>query len=377
MQNNAMKAIIRYCNRALSDLQRDIERMPTTIEIDGAAGEGGGQVLRTSLSMSIITGDKIRIRNIRARRSKPGLMPQHLKAVEAAAQVSNARVRGAELGSSSLIFEPAAVKASNYRFDIGTAGAATLVLQTVAVPLSFAGTDSCITIVGGTHVPWSPSYHYLAWHWISYLNRSGYHIDTTLERPGFYPKGGGCIVARIRPAHRPSPIVSVRRGALKRIRGLSMVSRLDVFIAERQKRQAVKRLANLCVDINIEVSRLSAHSPGTALILIAEFEETQCCYCALGARGKPAERVADEAVDVLKAFLATNAAIDEHLADQLILPLSVVPGDSQLRVPKITPHLVTNADTVRTFLHVPIDIVGDIGEPGYVRIAGVSAIGSA
>ncbi len=348
--------------------------MAATVEIDGATGEGGGQILRTAIALAITTGRPLRVENIRARRSKPGLMPQHLKAVQAAAAISNARLQGAQIASSSLLFDPGAVRAGEYHFDIGTAGATTLVLQTIALPLSFASATSVVTITGGTHVPWSPSYHYLAWHWGPCLERSGFHIRATLERPGFYPRGGGQITAKINPLSTPSPVSFIERGELKQIRGVSMVAALDESIAVRQQRQAVKRLAKLGVDIDIEVSRLPSYSPGTALILVAEFERSQCCYGALGARGKPAERVADEAVNALKRFLATKAAIDEHLADQLILPLSVVPGVSELHVPQITPHLVTNADIVRHFLPVEIEISGEMQAPGYVKIQGVTPV---
>lgn len=346
----------------------------TVVEIDGAKGEGGGQILRTALSLSVVTGKSMRIRNIRAHRTKPGLMAQHLKAVEAAASVSNARVQGAELRSSTLLFEPGALTAGEYHFDVGTAGATSLVLQTIAMPLSFAKSSSRVSIIGGTHVPWSPTYHYLAWHWIPCLARSGFRIDSTLERPGFYPKGGGRITAWIKPVSAPSPLTLVQRGALKRIRGLSMVASLGITIAERQKQQAIKRLTKHRAGIEIDVLRLSAYSPGTALLLLAEFEQTQCCYGALGARGKPAERVADEAVNALEALLATNGAIDEFLADQLILPLSLAHGVSELRVPKITQHLISSGDIVRKFLPVAIDIVGDIGMPGRVKIEGLADI---
>jgi RNA 3'-terminal phosphate cyclase (ATP) len=341
------------------------------IEIDGAQGEGGGQILRTSLSMSVLTGKGVHVRDIRGRRPKPGLMPQHLKAVEASASISHGRVQGAVLGSTSLYFEPGAVTGGNYQFDVGSAGAATLVLQTIAVPLSFGTIQSCVTIIGGTHVPWSPSYHYLAWHWLHYLGRSGYRIASELVRPGFYPRGGGCLTAHIQPIDKPTPLVLSQRGALKRVRGMSLAASLGRPIALRQQRQAQKRLTKHCSDIDIAVLRLSSYSPGTALVLIAEFETSQCCYAALGARGKPAERVADDAVDALEAFLATPGAINEHLADQLVVPLSVVPGTSRLRTARITPHLLTNAGVVREFLPVDIEITGEVGAPGEIRIEGV------
>lgn len=340
------------------------------IDVDGTHGEGGGQILRTSLAMSVLTGQPLRIRGIRGRRPKPGLMPQHLQAVHAAAAISQARVQDAKLGSTELTFEPRSLNAGDYRFDIGTAGAVTLVLQTVTIPLSFAPAASRVTVIGGTHVPWSPSFHYLAEHWLHYLRYCGYPIRAALERPGFYPKGGGRVGVELDPAAKLRPLSLVERGQLQRVHGLSMVANLDISIAERQRHQAMQRLARPGVSINIELAGMHAYSPGTMLLLIAEFEHTQCCYSALGARGKPAEQVADEAVDALEAFLETDAAIDEHLADQLIVPLAAVVGRSELRPARITPHLVTNADVVRLFLPVDIVIDGAIGKTGSISIQG-------
>ncbi len=342
------------------------------IDVDGTHGEGGGQILRTSLAMSVLTRQPVRIRGIRGRRPKPGLMPQHLQAVHAAAAISRARVEGARLGSTELRFEPASLNAGDYTFDIGTAGAVTLVVQSVSIPLSFARTASRIDVVGGTHVPWSPSFHYLGEHWLHYLRCCGYHIWGTLDKPGFYPKGGGRVNVNIEPAAALRPLSLIERGSLRRVRGLSMVANLDVSIAERQRRRAIERLMRHGVSVDIKLARMHAYSPGTMLMLIAEFEHAQCCYDALGARGKPAERVADDAVDALDAFLATDAAIDEHLADQLIVPLCAVPGTSELRPARITQHLLTNADVVRLFLPVDIVIDGAIGTTGSITIEGTA-----
>ncbi len=340
------------------------------ISIDGAHGEGGGQILRTALAMSAITGQALHIHNIRGRRPKPGLMAQHLQAVEATAAVARAHVQGAKLGAPELTFEPGVLAGGNYRFDIGTAGAVTLVAQTLVIPLSFATTASCVTISGGTHVPWSPSFHYFSWHWLRLLKGSGFRIRAVLERIGFYPRGGGRISVDIDPVATLSPLSLTARGALRRIRGISLVASLDLSIAERQQRQALGRLGRLCDDIDIELQRFASYSPGTSLLLLAEFERSQCCYATLGARGKPAERVADEAVDALEAFLESGAAVDEHAADQLIVPLSLVSGTSELHTSRITQHLLTNVDIVRLFLPVDIAVRGDIGSPGRVRIRG-------
>jgi RNA 3'-phosphate cyclase len=340
------------------------------ISIDGARGEGGGQILRTALAMSAITGQALHIHNIRGRRPKPGLMAQHLQAVEATAAVTRARVQGAKLGALDLTFEPSLLAGGNYRFDVGTAGAVILVAQAVVIPLSFAATVSRVTISGGTHVPWSPSFHYFAWHWLRLLERSGFRISAALERIGFYPRGGGRVSVDIEPTASLSPLSLTARGALRRIRGISLVASLDLSIAERQRQQALRRLGGLCDDIDIELQQFASYSPGTALLLLAEFEHSQCCCVALGARGKRAEHVADEVVEALDVFLESGAAIDEHAADQLIVPLSLVSGTSELHTSRITQHLLTNVDVVRLFLPVHIDVRGAVGSPGQVRIHG-------
>jgi RNA 3'-terminal phosphate cyclase (ATP) len=338
------------------------------IEIDGSQGEGGGQVLRTALTLAAITGRPVRLCNVRAHRSSPGLKPQHLKAVEAVAAISGARVEGASLGSQTLCFEPQAIVPGRYRFDIGTAGSVSLVLQTLLLPLSFTRQDSHVVITGGTHVPWSPCYHYLAWHWLHYLKQAGFRTELVLDRAGYYPPGGGRISATISPPAPLSPLMLTERGTLKRIRGLAAVSNLDIGIAGRMRRRATQQLQHTDVVCDIASTTLDALSPGAFLLLLAEFEHSQACYYALGARGKPAEAVADEAVGQLQEFLATDGAIDEYLADQLVLPLALTPGVSELRTSRVTQHLVTNAEIVKRFLPVAIEISGDIGRPGQVGI---------
>jgi len=343
------------------------------IKIDGNLGEGGGQVLRSSLSLSLITNRPFTIVNIRKRRPKPGLMPQHLKAVEAAAAIGMARVKGADLGSQSLTFEPSGVKPGKYRFDIGTAGSTSLVLQTILLPLSFAGGDSTVTVIGGTHVPWSPCFHYLEWHWLHYMGKIGFRVELKLDKAGFYPRGGGCVCAVIHQAAEFQPIRLTHRGDLKKIRGVSAVATLDVNVAERQKVQAIKRLGGLSKEVEIEVIELRAASKGTFLLLIGEFEHSQCCFFALGALRKRAESVADEAVDEFLAFLASDGAIDHYLADQLVLPLALTRGASEMRTSKVTQHLTTNASIVEMFLPIRIEIDGELGQPGLIRIRPMQA----
>jgi len=388
------------------------------IEIDGSLGEGGGQVLRSALTLSIMTGQATRITNIRARRKKPGLQAQHLAAVHAAAAISDAEVEGACLDASELRFQPGAVRPGAYRFDIGTAGATSLVLQTIFLPLALhtdlrgfgnrEGLSSEITLTGGTHVPWSPCFHYLTMQWLPALRRIGLDGELTLVAAGFYPQGGGQIVARIEPAPltpqtwgeedtpkvggrgaqdssriggaeaQNSPRIGGRgaiaaldlpeRGALRGIRGISVVANLPISIAERQRDQAVRRLAGQHRRVEIDVETLPATFKGTVLLLLAEFRHGSACYFGLGALGKPAERVADEAVDRLEAFLAGSGAIDQYLADQLLLPLAFASGESRFRTAQVTQHLLTNAEVIRAFGVAEIEIAQERGKEGVVRV---------
>ncbi len=338
------------------------------IDIDGSGGEGGGQMLRSALALAAISGTPVRITNIRARRPQPGLMAQHLRAVEAAAAICGARVEGDRLRSQTLVFEPRALRAGSFHFDIGTAGSTSLVLQTILVPLSMATAASSVIVTGGTHVPWSPCFDYLHIQWLPSVRGIGFDLDLTLDLAGFYPRGGGRVRAAVRPASRLTALRVVERGALRRIRGLSAVANLDDSVAERQRRRALRRRTGRCGAIEIELVRMPARFRGTLLLLVAEFERSQCCYYGLGARGKPAEDVADEAVDALEEFLATDGAVDQYLADQLIVPLAYARGASELRTAKVTQHLLTNVDVVRLFIDRPIAVDGALGQSGLVRI---------
>lgn len=348
------------------------------LELDGSQGEGGGQVLRSALTLSILTKTPMRIVNIRARRSKPGLMAQHLRAVDAAAAVSHAQVEGAFLGSSTLVFHPGEKRSGRYKFDIGTAGSTSLVLQTIFTPLSLADSASSVIITGGTHVPWAPCYHYLERQWLPFMQTIGFNARLNLSQAGFYPQGGGRIDVSIRPAEVIKPLRLESRRELLAIEGISAVANLDVSIAERQRRQAMHRLLPFCPNTRIKIVQLASPGKGTMLFLLARFKtepdkkginiSPQACYYALGERQKPAERVADEAVDALLEFLATDAVMDHYLADQLLLPLSFAGGVSRFRTSRITQHLLTNAEIIRLFTSTRILIDAEPGQPGWVEI---------
>ncbi len=346
------------------------------IHMDGSLGEGGGQVLRSSLTLSILTGQPVQLTNIRARRPKPGLQAQHLTAVSTAAAICGAEVTGAAIGSGELIFVPGPVQPGSYRADISTAGATSLVLQTVFLPLGWRNQVSRrnlvspteITLTGGTHVPWSPSIHYLTMQWLPMLRRLGFDAEIELLLAGFYPEGHGQVRATIRPVERIAPLRLPERGALRGIRGISAVANLDMSIAERQRNRALTRLKGRHSKIEIELLDLPARNKGTFLLLLAEFKHSSACYVSLGALGKRAEQVADEACLWLERFLDSTGTVDEYLADQLLLPLAFAEGESLFRTARVTEHLRTNAEVIRAFGVAEIEIEKEAGGVGLVRV---------
>jgi RNA 3'-terminal phosphate cyclase (ATP) len=338
------------------------------IGIDGTIGEGGGQVLRSALTLSLVTGQPVRLHRIRARRARPGLRFQHLMAAQAAACISGGRVAGDRVGSQELQFEPGAVTPGDYHFDIGTAGAAALVLQTVLLPLALASGPSRVTVTGGTHVPFSPCFHYLDWHWRVLMARLGLDFALEMPRAGFFPPGGGELRATIPGTAKVAGLHLPERGRLLGVRGLSAVANLPMEIADRQRGRAAKMLAGLDCPVEIGIEVLPAASAGTMLCLLAAFEHGQACFFALGARGKRAEQVAEEAAAELLGFLATDGAVDRWLADQLLPPLACAAGPSVLRTAEVTLHLLTQAEVIRRFLPTRITIDGAPGGPGTVRV---------
>ena len=339
------------------------------IELDGSFGEGGGQILRTSLALSLLTGKPFHLRNVRAGRAKPGLQPQHLMSVRAAATIGHAELRGATKGSTDLEFIPGAVTAGTYHFPIGTAGATSLVLHTIYLPLAMADADSDVTIDGGTHVTMSPCYHFLKSTWQSYLELLGVNVGIKMRRPGFYPRGGGLLEAHIQHGPKPHGWGDLNVTPATSVKGFSAVAGLPEHIARRQAQHAAKRLKNLGLRVDIREETWPG-GPGTVVALILNTAPVPTLFFALGERGKPAERVADEAVTQVSRFhKLEQPAVDEHSADQLLLPLAWAEGPSAMPVAEISSHLVTNAFVIRQFVNRAIDIEGQQGNPGRVRIS--------
>jgi RNA 3'-phosphate cyclase len=339
-----------------------------TIELDGSLGEGGGQILRTSLALSLLTGQTFHLRNVRARRPKPGLQAQHLRSVLAAAEVGGARVNGASLGSCDLLFEPGTVTAGNRRFEIGTAGATGLVLHTIYLPLALRGGEpSEVTLVGGTHVTTSPSFHFLEGTWRRYLELTGLRIGLRLDRPGFYPRGGGVVCAFVQPCQSLRGVSLGERGEVA-ITGISAVAGLDPGIARRQARRAEHLLKREGHEVEVREESWEG-GPGSVVILTVETGSVPATFVGLGARGKPAEVVATEAVEQVVAYLrAGESLVDPHSADQLVLPLALAEGASEYRTTEVTPHLSTNVAVIKQFLRREIEIEGAEGDPGRVLV---------
>jgi RNA 3'-phosphate cyclase len=340
----------------------------TPLDIDGSLGEGGGQILRTSLCLSLLTGRPLRLHNIRAGRPKPGLQPQHLQSVRAAAAIGQARIAGAGLGSSELTFEPGEVVAGSYTFDIGTAGATGLVLQTVYLPLALRGRiPSELTLIGGTHVTTSPCYHFLNQTWRPYLADCGLNVSMRLVRPGYYPRGGGVVEVFVQPCEKIVGRRWLERGKLKAT-GFSAVANLPDQIARRQARQVRKRLQQHGVQVELEEETWEG---GPASIAAVELNTSPAptFFFALGARGKPAEAVGDEVAKQVIAYLdAGPALVDPHSGDQLVLPLALAEGPSTYQVTEVTRHLITNIAVIKLFLDRDIVCEGEEGQPGVVRI---------
>lgn len=342
--------------------------MRPVIQIDGSQGEGGGQILRTALSLSLLTGLPFRMHHIRAGREKPGLRAQHLQAILACQRIGKARVEGARIGSMQIEFWPEKVQGGTYQFDIGTAGSVSLLLQTLFLPLSMSPEASTLFLRGGTHVQWSPTYEFLTGCWLYFMQRLGLALELCMHRAGFYPQGGGEIEVHIQPVKRIVPLKLWERGALKKLYGYSAHTNLKEEVALRQAKQAKRLLQEAGLEVEMEITELPSFSRNTTFALTAHFEHSRCCYTALGERGKRAEVVATEVCQQFLAFLARGQAVDEYMADQLILPLCLAPSTSSFTVSSVTSHLLTNAQTVSYFLPVTVEVQGAVGERGIVTI---------
>ena len=347
--------------------------MDKTLKMDGSYGEGGGQILRTALSLSIILNRPIEIYNIRKARPKPGLQPQHLTCVNSCQKISNAEVSGNELKSANLYFSPRKITGGEFLFDVsekkGSAGSVSLIFQTLLLPLSFANNKSKVELIGGTHVPWSPSVNYLKEIFVPTIEPIGINVKLYLEKWGFYPKGGGKITFETQPTKELKPLVITARGGLKKLYAISAVANLPLSIAERQWLKANELLKQKNLDCEIKIEQASAPSAGTFFFIIAQFENIKAGFGSLGAIGKRAETVGEEAARDFLEFFQEDAAIEPHLSDQLVLYMALAKGKSQYTASKITRHLLTNIWVIKQFLpNIEIKVEGEEGKPGKIII---------
>lgn len=328
--------------------------------IDGSHGEGGGQILRTALTLSMITGRPICLERIRAFRRNPGLAAQHLTAARAAASLCNARLNGDALSSMVLEFWPERpVTAGHYVVDVGrarqggSAGAIMLVLQTLLPALVFAAGDSRIDLRGGTHMAWSPPFDYVQSVWLPGLARLGVKASVDLLAWGWYPVGKGEVRARIEGLGAGPPVLEplrlLERGPLRRISGRAVAANLPAHIPRRMTDRVQSLLADLGVELRIEPLCVHAACAGAGLFLTAEYTNVNCGFSAIGAVGKASEQVAEEAVEALLRHHGSGAALDRHLGDQILLPLCFACGSSHFSTQEITRHLETNAWVIERF----------------------------
>lgn len=322
------------------------------LTIDGSHGEGGGQILRTSLALSLVTGTPFRMVNIRAGRTKPGLMRQHLTALQAATQIGNATVEGASIGSRELLFNPGIVVPGSYSFTVGTAGSTTLVLQTIIPALLQTRGKSSLKLEGGTHNPFAPPFDFLQRSFLPLVNRMGPKVEVALERYGFYPAGGGCFWVDIEPAEMLHPIEITKRGEITGRSVRAIVAKLPSSIATRELDTVRKRFAWPGETFTVEEVKRS-RGPGNILFIELQSEHVMEIVTGFGEHGISAEQVAERTVKLARQYLASSAPVGCYLADQILLPMALA-GKGCFRTMQLSRHALTNIDIIRKFLSVPI-----------------------
>jgi len=336
------------------------------ITIDGAAGEGGGQILRTALALSLVTGQPFRITHIRAGRKKPGLLRQHLTALQAAMQIGDGVADGDTIGSQELVFRPEAARAGEYRFAVGTAGSTTLVLQTILPALMCLGEPSRLVLEGGTHNPFAPPFDFLARTFLPQLARLGPTVEVQLVRPGFYPAGGGKMEITITPAKTLQPLELLDRGAEGVRTVTAHVAALSAAIAERAFERFEKRLGwprGVCAI----VEHPAECGPGFVLVAEVASGNITEVFTGFGERGVRAEEVGNGVVDQVRHYLSHTAPVGEYLADQLLLPLALA-GRGAFRTAGLSRHAQTNVAVIEQFLPHRFSLEPAEGDGTEVRI---------
>ena len=322
--------------------------MSTLVRIDGSQGEGGGQVLRTSLALAAALGRPVRIEGVRAGRKQPGLLRQHLAAARAAAEITGGELTGGELGSTTVEFRPGPLCAGEYHFAVGSAGSTSLVLQTVLVPLALAGGRSTLRLEGGTHNPWAPPFEFLVHSFLPLLARMGVAVEVRLVRPGFHPAGGGLLEVAIEPLRAAVPLELCSRGSAGEPRAEVLVAHLSAGVARREAAVLASRLGWPAQQITVRELDGLALGPGNAIHVILPHEHVTEVVTAFGRRGLPAAAVARAAAEEARAYAEGSAPVGEHLADQLLVPMALIAG-GRFVTRALSTHTSTNLATLAAF----------------------------
>jgi len=342
------------------------------IEVPGDILEGGGQILRTSVSLAALLKTEVTIRNVRAKRTPPGFRPQHVTGVSTVAAISKADVEGLQVGSTTLRFSPRERAGGDHRFDVGTAGSITLVLQALMPVSAFTDKPVRITIVGGTDVRWSPSVDYLRLVTLPNLALTGYNATLTVEQRGHYPKGGGRVTFTATPVKHLNPLTLEGRGVVKRVQGISHCVNLPRHVAERQAQAAERVLKPALGDVAIDVEAGAGPGPGSGITLAAVPDSgTVLGSDSLGERGKPAEKVGEEAAFKLLEEVNSGMALDRHMGDAVVPYLAVAKGKSTVTVSRITLHTVTNIRVIELIAGVRFSSDETLDKPGRISVEGL------
>ena len=341
------------------------------IEIDGSQGEGGGQIIRSSLALSAVTGKSIHLTNIRAGRKKPGLKRQHVTCVKAAAEICSATVDGAELNASEFTFDPGAIRGGEFHFQVGTAGSTSLVAQTVLPALMLADEPSVVTLQGGTHNPWAPPFDFLQRVFLPQLAKAGPQVNATLDSYGFYPAGGGQFSLEINPQKELNGFDLLQRDAKPRPTVTAVVAKIPITVGDREcdtirRKMAWSQKCMRVVDVEDPIGA------GNVVMIELESENVTELFIGIGKVGIKAEQVARGVLRQAKAYLSLDVPVGEYLADQLMMPMGLAASQGQtssFRTGPLSMHSKTHIDVLKTFLEIDIDVQEENHESFLVRIA--------
>ena len=329
------------------------------IEVDGAHGEGGGQLLRNAAALAAITGKAVRVANIRAKRPKPGLAAQHVAALQAVAAVANAQIEGLRIGSRQVVVKPGTIAGGKHRFDVGTAGSVTLVLQACLPPALLAPAPTELHLIGGTDVRWSPPLDYFRFVFLPLLERMGGRVAVEVLRRGYYPRGGGEVRVTVTPTTGFRPLAVEPPGALRRVRGIAHAANLPEHVAQGMRQAAARGLVGIA-EAKVEAESLGnaqAFGPGGAVVLWTEHENTVLGASALAEKGTPAEAVGASAAAELVSDLKAHASLDVHASDQVLIYAALAKGESRFSAREVTEHAATTMWLLEKFLAVKFETV--------------------